>query len=187
VIDSFSYIYDRGERTAVGGDSSGPTTNYTYNSLGELTAAGTQAFSFDAAGNPDSGGDSLAGGRILLRRRTEHVSCAVGRSQIHGHTLTYTYDTAGNVATAVDPTASTLWSYGYDNANNITSAALSVSGDAFRVGQLHLRRLWQHDPGSRDDVWRQSQHDDAKSSPWTAGTRRKRGRPGQFGVRYLGR
>ena len=73
------------------------------------------------------------------------------------NTLTYSYDDAGNVAskTVVAATGTTTWSYGYDNANDLTSAvektgtttlqsvtyAYDAFGNVVQAGKKHFAKL----------------------------------------------
>ena len=117
-LDSFSYAYNLADWVTTEKDYSGSTTSYSYDPLGELTQAGTQSYSFNAAGDANSTGDSSTTGNEL----TTFVD------PVTGDTLDYTYDDAGNVTSKTDTTASIAWTYGYDNANHLISAVETTTG-----------------------------------------------------------
>jgi RHS repeat-associated protein len=111
VLGSFSYTYNlAGQVTAQ--TVNGVTTAYAYDATGQLIAAGGQDYNFDANGNPDSSGDSIGPDNELLSDGTWN----------------YTYDGAGNLIQKVSSDASTVWTYGYDVANQMISAVEVVDG-----------------------------------------------------------
>jgi RHS repeat-associated protein len=134
VLGSFSYTYNlAGQVTAQ--TVNGVTTAYAYDATGQLIAAGGQSYNYDANGNPDSSGDSIGPDNELLSDGAWN----------------YTYDGAGNLIQKVSIDGSTVWTYGYNVANQMTSAAEVVDGvtvlsiaysyDVFgnRVGEMVLQ------------------------------------------------
>ena len=81
------------------------TTNYSYDPEGQLTAAGSQTYSYDANGNP-TGGTTVG---------TDNEVTSDG-------SWSYTYDAAGNRITATDSSTGDTWTYGYDAQNQMISA-----------------------------------------------------------------
>ena len=80
MLGSFSYTYDQAGRVSAQ-TVNGVTTTYQYDATGQLIAAGSQDYNFDANGNQSGPGVVLGAGNVL---------------QSDG-TYNYTYDAAGNL------------------------------------------------------------------------------------------
>jgi RHS repeat-associated protein len=84
----------------------GATTTYSYDAAGQLTAAGASTYSYDAAGNPTTTGNVVGTGNELKSDGTSNFS----------------YDAEGNQIEKVNIATGDTWVYGYNNANEMTSA-----------------------------------------------------------------
>jgi RHS repeat-associated protein len=97
--------------TTTGGSSSAFTgltspTNYSYDADGQLIGSGSQTYQYDANGNRINPGYVIGPDNQLLSDGT----------------WDYTYDPDGNEIGKVDIATGVSWSYGYDDANQMTSA-----------------------------------------------------------------
>ena len=129
-----SYTYDSAGRVSTTTDQTGFVQRYEYNALSQLArVADTSnttivAYSYDAAGRTsvETHGDSST---------TTTTYTATGKTASITHrapnattieSLTYTYDAAGHLATALSGAG--LTTYGYDAAGQLTSVALPGGG-----------------------------------------------------------
>ena len=103
----------------------GVTTNYGYDSQGELTTAGAITESYDAAGNRTNAGDVTGTDNRLLSDGTWN----------------YSYDAVGNQVKKVNIATGETWTYGYDFNNRLTSAVDRVADG----GALLQRVTFQYD------------------------------------------
>ena len=100
VLASYSYVYDAANRL-MSKTENGVTTNYVYDSTGQLIQEGTTTYSYDANGNRNSAGYVIGPDNELLSDGTNN----------------YSYDAAGNQITATDIATGVTWTYAYNNAN----------------------------------------------------------------------
>lgn len=119
-LDGTAYAVDSvGNRTSLTPQPSGTASNFTYDSIYELTqvtqgSSTTESYSFDPVGNRLS---SLGVSSYTNNSSNELTSTS---------TATYTYDNNGNTLTKVDSTGTT--SYAWDYENRMTSVTLPGSG-----------------------------------------------------------
>jgi RHS repeat-associated protein len=124
-IDGASYTVDAvGNRTAkVNQLPSGPTENYTYDNIYQLTQVAqagpttTESYTYDAVGNRTA---SLSASPWSYNS-SNHLT-AIGS----GPNTTFTYDNNGNTLTKVDSSGTT--SYTWDYENRLASVTLPNSG-----------------------------------------------------------
>jgi RHS repeat-associated protein len=119
VLEDFTYQYDAANRLSSETDTiSGTptTTNYSYDTSNQLTAAGSNSYSFDANGNRTMTGYQVG-------PDNEITSDGVWN---------YQYDPQGNevgkTGVSGGPDAGISWVYGYNNSNQLTSATEYSSG-----------------------------------------------------------
>jgi RHS repeat-associated protein len=121
-IDQFVYTYDRAGNLSSETDTqqgTATTTTYSYDAANQLTGSGGASYSYDANGNRDSTGYTTGTGNELTSDGTYN----------------YTYDAKGNEITKTNISTSWKWTYGYNNANEMTSA---VETNASSVVQLSV-------------------------------------------------
>ena len=94
------------------GTSSPGTSNYSYDSAGQLISAGSTSYSYDANGNRSA--YQIGTGNRILSDGTWH----------------YTYDAEGNRTGKTNPSTGISWAYTYDNANRLTSATETNSSSS---------------------------------------------------------
>jgi YD repeat-containing protein len=99
----------------------GTTTSYLYDADGQLTTAGAATFSYDASGN----------------RTDPGYTTGTGNQTTSNGTWTYTYDAEGNVSSKSDA-AGDVWSYTYNNADEMTGASYSPP-DSPHLSDCQLR------------------------------------------------
>jgi RHS repeat-associated protein len=104
VIASYGYAFDKAGRLTSETDN-GATTDYTYDSTGQLTQAGTKTYTWDPNGNP-----------------VETVPPGPDNELLTDGTWNYGYDAVGNMTSKTNIATGETWSFGYDNANHMTSA-----------------------------------------------------------------
>ena len=112
-LDEFYYTYTDGQlvsetdyQPAI--DGSPVTTDYSYDSQGELTAAGSTSYSYDATGNSSASGYTYNG-----TYKNEITSDG---------TWDYSYDAEGNITGKTNISTGDYWTYGYDNRNQMIQA-----------------------------------------------------------------
>jgi RHS repeat-associated protein len=119
-IDGASYTLDSaGNRTAKTDDYASVTSNYTYDSIYELTqvtqgGSTTESYSYDAVGNRTA---SL--GMSSYTNNSSNELTATSNAS-------YTYDNNGNTTSKTDSTGTT--SYTWDYENRLSSVSLPSSG-----------------------------------------------------------
>ena len=116
VIDEFDYVYDAsGSLSSETDTQSGSpvTTDYGYDSTGQLTSAGSNSYSYDPNGNPLNSGDTVG---------TDNEISSDG-------TYNYGYDNEGNETTKTNISTGDYWTYGYNNANELVSAVEKTSAN----------------------------------------------------------
>jgi RHS repeat-associated protein len=106
----------------------GAAQTYTYNSLNELTQAGTKTYAYDAGSNPTTLASVSGYTYDVANQLTQSPSAS------------YTYNALGE-RTKVTPAAGTATTYGYDQASRLTSATTSSTttyaydGDGLRFSK----------------------------------------------------
>ena len=108
-LASYSLAYDAANNLTTQIDH-GNTTTYAYDNAGQLTGDSSESFSYDGNGN-------RSGYTYNASYKNELVSDG---------TWGYSYDGEGNEISKYS--GSTTWTYGYNNANEMTSAVDTVSG-----------------------------------------------------------
>ena len=109
VIDEFDYVYDASGSLSSETDTQGGTpvtTAYGYGLTGQLTSAGSANYNYDPNGNPDNTGDTVG---------TDNEISSDG-------TFDYAYDYEGNETSKTNISTGDVWTYGYNNANELVSA-----------------------------------------------------------------
>jgi RHS repeat-associated protein len=106
----------------------GATTTYSYDAAGQLTAAGASAYSYDAAGNPTTTGNIVGTDNEL---KSDGIS-------------NFSYDAEGNQIEKVNIATDDTWVYGYNNANEMTSAD-EYTGDPKNGGVLETTVAYSFD------------------------------------------
>ncbi len=104
-LASYSYGWDlAGQLTSK--TENGTLTSYSYDTLGQLTQAGSHNYGYDANGNPNGNG---------FTDGSDNEVSSDG-------TWNYYYSAAGDVTSQTDASAGLTWTYTYDDANQLTSA-----------------------------------------------------------------
>jgi RHS repeat-associated protein len=111
-LAQFGYVYDPAGRLT-SQTVNGATTNDTYDAVGELTASGGSAYSYDGAGNRTMAGYQTGPGNQLLSDGT----------------WDYAYDNEGNLVRKIDPSTGVIWAYAYDHDNHLVRAVQSWNTD----------------------------------------------------------
>src|SRR5262249_13032532 len=115
LLASHSYGYTPASRLSSETDN-GATTTYTYDARSELTQAGSTSYTFDLNGNPTGTGHTITSPNLLASDGTWN----------------YTYDAVGDTITQTGVSggseAGVSWTYGYNDANQMTSAVETVNG-----------------------------------------------------------
>ena len=126
----------------------GTTVTYTYDITDQLTADGTNTFTYDANGNRTGGGYTVGTGNRLT----------------NDGVWTYTYDNAGNLTKKSKGASLETWKYGYDHNNQMLWA--EKRHDRRRhladAGRLQVRRVRQPHREGRGRRWggrRRHDHD----------------------------
>jgi RHS repeat-associated protein len=88
------------------------TRAYAYDRAGQLTGDGTATYAYDAGGNRDMAG----------------YATGTANRMTNDGTFTYTYDAEGNLTQKSKGSGQETWSYGYDNANHLTSVRETSDG-----------------------------------------------------------
>ena len=128
-LAQFSYGYDNASLLTSETDTGTPnagTTSYSYNTLHELTAAGSATYAYSPARNLTSGpgGTTQAfnsAGELCWATRTGSGACS---SPPSGAT-SYAYSAEGNL-THVTPTTGTSTTFGWNEQNALTSVTPST-------------------------------------------------------------
>ncbi|VTR91659.1 rhs repeat-associated core domain protein : YD repeat protein OS=Planctomyces limnophilus (strain ATCC 43296 / DSM 3776 / IFAM 1008 / 290) GN=Plim_1050 PE=4 SV=1: SBBP: SBBP: RHS_repeat: RHS_repeat: RHS_repeat: RHS_repeat: RHS_repeat: RHS_repeat: RHS_repeat: RHS_repeat: RHS_repeat: RHS_repeat: RHS_repeat: RHS_repeat: RHS_repeat: RHS_repeat: RHS_repeat: RHS_repeat: RHS_repeat: RHS_repeat: RHS_repeat [Gemmata massiliana] len=110
VLANYTYTFDAADQMTAKQEN-GTTTSYSYDAAGQLTADGATTYGYDKTGN---------------RTNTGYVTGSGNRMTSDG-VWTYTYDANGNVVKRSKGASSDTWVYGFDNRNQMTSAAYSAS------------------------------------------------------------
>jgi RHS repeat-associated protein len=97
-----------------------PTIKYTYDADGQLIAAGSQAYQYDANGNRINPGYVIGPDNQILSDGT----------------WDYTYDADGNEIGKTNIATGVSWAYGYDDANQMTSATEYAAGSKAILAQV---------------------------------------------------
>ncbi len=134
VLVSYVYSYDAAGRLSAE-TYNGATTSYSYDAMGELTAAGSTNYSYDLNGNRTGGGNTTGSANELTTDGTWN----------------FTYDNEGNLTKAVRISDGLTWTYSYDNENHLTGAGDDERGDAVAAGDVRLRRAGQPEREGRLD------------------------------------
>jgi RHS repeat-associated protein len=117
VLSDYQYSYDAADR-AISATAThlGVSTNtpYSYDQASQVTAAGSQNYSYDANGNRTMSGYQTGGNNELTTDGT----------------WTYSYDAEGNLISKSKGSGSSqvTWTYGYDDANQLLSAVQTTGG-----------------------------------------------------------
>ena len=102
-IANYTYTYDSHSRlTNI--NRNGTVTTYTYDDTDQLTADGTNTFTYDAEGN----------------RTNTGYTTGTGNQLTSDGTWNYTYDDEGNMTKKVKISNGLTWTYGYDHRNQLT-------------------------------------------------------------------
>lgn len=120
---SQTYTYDPLGRLKSSTDSTGATTNYGFDADGNLATLGATSQSFNSA-------DQLTS------------------ATTNGVTTTYSYNTAGD-RTQATGAGSTTKSYGYDNADRMSSATAAVSSPESDYHPIGAARILDTQPATR--------------------------------------
>jgi YD repeat-containing protein len=120
VLASYSYSYDAGARLTSETDN-GTTTNYTYDSTNQILTAGTSNYAWDANGN------------------TKATNVVIGQNNqlLSDGTWNYSYDKEGNLIRKAGISNGLTWTFGYDNANQMTSAVETNSSNQTLVSATY--------------------------------------------------
>jgi RHS repeat-associated protein len=113
-LDNFTYTYDVANRVLGEQRNGTPDATYTYDLMNQLTADGSNSYSYDANGN-----------RTMARYQT-----GTGNRLQNDGTWTYTYDSEGNLIEKSKGPGLETWYYGYDNANHLTSVRQTSDGSS---------------------------------------------------------
>jgi RHS repeat-associated protein len=127
-----TYTYDAGGNLYTLTDPDENTTTWAYDLLGrtiqETTSLGTRSFTYNSAGDVTRKTDR--NGRVttytynsLGQQTAETWLDAQGTSV---HTISYTYDTIGDLLTASDAAAS--YAYNYDALDRVTAVSQTIAG-----------------------------------------------------------
>jgi RHS repeat-associated protein len=111
VLANYTYTYDAANRLASKVEN-GATTSYSYDADNQLTQDGSSTYSYNATGNRTDPGYSTGTGNRLSTDGT----------------WTYTYDANGNEIAKSQGMMGALWSYTYDNRNELVTATYSTNG-----------------------------------------------------------
>ena len=103
-IDVFGYTFDAADRLTQETATLGPTRNYTYDAVDQVTSDGTNNYSFDLNGNRTMAGYQTGAGNRLTSDGTWN----------------YAYDDEGNLATKTNIVSGQLWTSFYDHNNHLT-------------------------------------------------------------------
>jgi RHS repeat-associated protein len=103
----------------------GTTKTYTYDTTDQLTADGTNTFTYDGVGNRTNGSYTTGTGNRLT----------------NDGTWTYTYDDEGNLTKKSKGASQETWTYTYDHKNQM----LSVEKRATDGGTLQMRADYKYD------------------------------------------
>jgi RHS repeat-associated protein len=112
-LDEFDYTYNVGQLASEIDnqptiDGSPVTINYSYDPQGQLTAAGSNSYSYDINGNRNMSGYTY---------NTSYTNEITSDG-----TWDYTYDANGNITGKVNIASGVSWTYGYDNRNELVQA-----------------------------------------------------------------
>jgi RHS repeat-associated protein len=110
VLANDTYTYDAADRVTSKIED-GTTTSFNYDLASQLTEDGASTFGYDATGN---------------RTNSGYVTDPGNRMQTDG-VWTYTFDAEGNLTKKSQGASSDTWVYTYDNRNQMTSAAFSLT------------------------------------------------------------
>ena len=120
LIISYANTYD-GDQRITSENRNNVVTNFSYNKTSEVTAAGSQSLSYDAAGNQNSAGFVIG---------TDNRITSDG-------TWNYTYDSSGNVISKVNISTGETWTFTYNlhhqmlSATDKTSSGVLISSETF--------------------------------------------------------
>ncbi len=106
----------------------GVTQNYAYDAAGQLTGAAGTTYQYDRNGNRTGGGYVVGQANELLSDGTWN----------------FTYDAEGNETKKVNIATGVTWTYGYDNANEMTKAQ-KWTADPAHGGTLALEADYHYD------------------------------------------
>ncbi|MBP3957828.1 RHS repeat protein [Gemmata sp. G18] len=110
VLANYTYTYDAAGQVTTKQEN-GTTTIYSYDATAQLTADGAATYGYDETGNRTNAGYVAGSGN---RMTSDGI-------------WTYTYDANGNVIKRSKGVVSDTWAYGFDNRNQMTSAAYSAT------------------------------------------------------------
>ena len=105
MISNTTYAYDPADRLTTTQVNGGTPVTYTYDSVNELTNDGTQAYTYDLAGNRTMAGYTLGPDNELS----------------DAGAWAYTYDANGNLLSAVESPSNNIATYSYNGQNQLTS------------------------------------------------------------------
>lgn len=133
-LGDWRYSYNgRGQLTEVRSatDINLPSRGWGYDAQGRLTTvvqpeSGTSTFQYNAVGNPTQTTDAL--GTTTYSYNSDHQVTLVNAPGT-ADDVTYTYDTAGRVATVSNPTVQTTLAY--DSSSRVTSRTDVIAGKTF--------------------------------------------------------
>jgi RHS repeat-associated protein len=118
-----TYTYNADGNQASYTDGAGNTTTYTYNSLNQLTSetdplGNTTSYTYDSAGNKaTTTNQDLQTTTWTVNQDNKLTNIAYSDGTTHS--VAYTYDADGNIATMID--ASGTSTYSYDNADRLST------------------------------------------------------------------
>jgi RHS repeat-associated protein len=152
---SFSYTRDDYGDVATETDTGTPgagTTDYTNNSLHQLTVAGASGYVYDDANDLTTG----PGGATQAFNSDDELcwsgtgSAACGSPP--GGTTTYSYSTNGN-RTARTPASGSATSYSWDQAQRLTGVTTGASSASFAYDGNGLRQSETTGSGTTEFTW----------------------------------
>jgi RHS repeat-associated protein len=108
VLASYVYSYDPGQRLSTEQDNGAATTPYQYDRANQVTADAYASYTWDAAGNRTNANFSQGTNQ--------------GNQLATDGTWNYSYDFEGNLTGKAKVGGGDVWTYTYDNANELTSA-----------------------------------------------------------------
>jgi len=155
-LASFSYSRDHDGSLSSETDTGVPgpaTTNYTYNPLQELTAAGSNAYGYDAAQDLTEGPGGTtqaynADGELCWSKVSGSGACT---SPPTGAT-TYSYSAEGNL-TGVTPSSGSATTFAWDEANRLRQATTGSQTTSFAYDGNGLRQSETNGSTTTEFTW----------------------------------
>jgi RHS repeat-associated protein len=152
---SFSYTRDDYGNITAETDTGTPgagTTDYSYNSLHQVTAAGSSSYGYDLANDlttgPGAATQAFNSDDELCWSGTGSAACG----SPPGGTTTYSYSTNGN-RTARTPASGSATSYSWDQAEQLTGVTTGASSTTYVYDGNGLRQSETTGSGTTQFTW----------------------------------